>query len=100
MSSSPQKISRKLTVANEAGFHLRVASMISQAAMKYDDEIFLANGRYKADCKSCLDLLSVMAPRGTILQLEVEGTHAEEIVKLFTEMFRTKFGEDEFASEN
>ena len=95
--SSLQKISRQLTVTNQSGFHLRVAAMISKAAAEYDADIFLANGSYRADCKSCLDLLAVMAPCGTVLTLEIQGNRAEEIADRFSEMFRTKFGEDEFA---
>lgn len=92
-----EKISRKLLVTNKAGFHLRVASMISQAAMRSDSEVSLTNGTYHADCKSCLDLLAVMAPEGTTLTLCTEGPDALKIADIITEMFRTKFGEDEFA---
>lgn len=92
-----QKISRTLLVTNKAGFHLRVASMISQTAMKYQSDVSLTKGSYRADCKSCLDLLAVMAPTGTPLTLCAEGPDASEIAGIITEMFRTKFGEDEFA---
>lgn len=95
--SLSQTISRRLTVTNKAGFHLRVASLISKTATEYDDDIFLTNGNYRADCKSCLDLLAVMAPCGTELILEAKGAKAGEIADRFAEMFRTKFGEDEFA---
>ncbi|MDO5553731.1 MAG: HPr family phosphocarrier protein [Planctomycetia bacterium] len=91
------KLTQNLTVSNKAGFHLRVASMICKEAMKYEDEITLANGSYKADCKSCLDLLAIMAPCGTTLSLEVEGEHSETIASVFTEMFEKKFWEDEYS---
>lgn len=95
-----QKITKELLVANKAGFHLRVASMISKAAMEYSSDVYLTNGSYRADCKSCLDLLAVMAPAGTVLTLDIEGEDAEQIASIITNMFQTKFGEDEFAPES
>ena len=97
--SSSQKTTRDLTVRNTAGFHLRVASLICKISSGYEDTVSLANGAYVADCKSMLDLLSMMAPAGTVLTLTVEGAHASEIADRFTELFETKFGEDEFAVE-
>ena len=93
------KVTRDLVVTNSAGFHLRVASMISKAASAYDStDISLAHGSYKADCKSCLDLLAIMAPCDTKLTLEVDGDKADEIADMITDMFKNKFWEDEFAS--
>lgn len=92
------KVTRNLVVSNSAGFHLRVASMISKAVSAYEADIFLAHGSYKADCKSCLDLLAIMAPCDTKLTLEVEGDQAEEIADMIADMFKNKFWEDEFAS--
>lgn len=102
------KISRDLIVKNQAGFHLRVASMICKKVQNFDNnglafdgEVFLVNGPYRADCSSCLDLLALMAPVDTKIILEVEGDD-EENVKIMadsiTQMFETKFGEDEFAA--
>ncbi|MDO5581925.1 MAG: HPr family phosphocarrier protein [Planctomycetia bacterium] len=94
------KISKKLTVKNKAGFHLRVASMICKKTASFNGEVCLIKGPYRADCKSCLDLLAIMAPMGVELTLEVDGSDENEtnsLVNAITEMFNTKFGEDEFA---
>ena len=93
------KLTRELEVINKAGLHLRVASMITKAAKNCDCDVFLANQNYKANCKSCMDLLAIMAPCGTTLTLEVEGEQAEKVADIFTQMFVTKFGEDEFSPE-
>lgn len=102
------KISRDLVVKNQAGFHLRVASMIckkvqnfNNSGSAFDGEVFLINGPYRADCSSCLDLLALMAPVNTKLVLEVEGADendTEIMADSITQMFENKFGEDEFAA--
>lgn len=94
------KVTRSLTVQNKSGFHLRVASMICQLSSTYEDDITLTNESYTADCKSMLDLLSMMAPCGTVLTLAVQGPNSSEIAERFTTLFNTKFSEDEFAAES
>lgn len=94
------EVTKTLRVENKAGFHLRVASMISKAACAAKSEVTLANGSYRADCKSCLDLLALMAPRGTILTLVTSGEDAESVAEAIESMFRTKFGEDEYAVDS
>lgn len=74
--------------------------MISKTACGAKSEVSLANGSYRADCKSCLDLLALMAPKGTVLTLIVEGEDAEATAAAIESMFRTKFGEDEYAADS
>lgn len=91
-------LSNELTVENKAGFHVRVASMICKTAMKYEAKIALAKGAYAADCKSCLDLLTLMAPCGQRLTLTADGDDAEEAMRAIELLFERKFYEDEFAN--
>ncbi len=90
-------LSKELTVENKAGFHVRVASLICKTAMKYEAKISLVKGAYSADCKSCLDLLTLMAPCGERLTLRVDGPDAEEALGAIQLLFERKFYEDEFA---
>jgi len=90
-------LSKELTVKNKAGFHVRVASMICKTAMQYEAKISLAKGTYAADCKSCLDLLTLMAPCGERLVLTVDGGDSEDALRAIELLFERKFYEDEFA---
>lgn len=90
-------LSKELTVKNKAGFHVRVASMICKTAMKYEAKIALVKGTYAADCKSCLDLLTLMAPCGERLVLTADGDDSEDALRAIELLFERKFYEDEFA---
>ncbi len=90
-------LTKELTVENKAGFHVRVASMICKTAMKYEAKISLSKGAYAADCKSCLDLLTLMAPCGERLTLTVDGDDSEDALRAIALLFERKFYEDEFA---
>ncbi len=91
-------ITKELTISNTAGFHVRDASLVCKTAMKYASKLTLAKEGYRADCKSCLDLLTLMAPQGTVLTLSAEGDDEIQAVEAIQELFDHKFYEDEFAS--
>ncbi len=91
-------IEKELTVQNVAGFHVRVASIVCKTAMKYASEVKLCKGAYEADCKSCLDLLSLMCPQGESLTLKIDGADEAPAFEAIETLFQHKFYEDEFAS--
>jgi len=89
---------KELTVQNNAGFHVRNASLLCKTAMKYNANLGMSKGGgFVADCKSCLDLLTLMAPKGTVLTLKADGEDAESAVAEIESLFNQKFFEDEFA---
>ncbi len=92
-------ITKELTVLNAAGFHVRDASLVCKTAMKFAAKSVLSKGGYEADCKSCLDLLSLMAPQGSVLTLQVDGEDAQEACDSIESLFKHKFYEDEFADQ-
>lgn len=87
-------IRKELIVENESGFHVRVASMVCKEALKYISSLTLTKNGATADCKSCLDLLTLMAPKGTILTLSVDGDDEEQAFAAVVDLFDKKFYED------
>ena len=90
-------IETEVTVQNSAGFHVRDASLVCKTAMKFNSQLRLHKGGAVADCKSCLDLLSLMAPQGTELVLTAEGDDEQAATNEIVKLFNVKFYEDEFA---
>ena len=88
---------KELLVDNSSGFHVRVATLVCKEAMKHKATIRLGKGGYDVDCKSCLDLLTLMAPKGTVLTLTVDGEGGKEAFDAIVSLFEQKFYEDEFA---
>ena len=88
---------KELLVDNSSGFHVRVATLVCKEAMKHKATIRLGKGGYDVDYKSCLDLLTLMAPKGTVLTLTVDGEGGKEAFDAIVSLFEHKFYEDEFA---
>jgi phosphotransferase system HPr (HPr) family protein len=69
---------RTVTVANPNGLHMRPATLFALAARKYRAAVTVWNGDKRADGKSSLDLILLVALPGAELVLEVDGDDAAE----------------------
>lgn len=79
---------------------MRAAKIICKNVLKASAQVTLSNHRMTANCKSCFDLMELLAPEGTVLELAVEGDNAQNILNTLCELFDHKFYEDEFAVES
>ena len=72
-------IRRTVTVANPHGLHMRPATAFATFARQYTCKISVFNGPNRADGKSSLDLILLVALPGAELTVEVDG--ADHIVE-------------------
>ena len=69
-------IRRRVIVANPQGLHMRPASDFAKSARDFVSLVTLWHGDRRADGKSVLELLLLVATPGAELVLEVEGLDA------------------------
>lgn len=69
-------IRRSVVVANPHGLHMRPATAFATRAKQFACRVTVWNGSNKADGKSSLDLILLVALPGAELTLEVDGTDA------------------------
>jgi len=69
---------RPVTVTNEYGLHVRVATELVTTAKKYSSEVFLVKDGVKADAKSIFQILGLGAEKGTELVVNVRGEDAQD----------------------
>ena len=85
---------RQVEITNELGLHLRVANRLVQLAQQFQSEVrILWNGRV-ADGKSILDLMTLGAGSGALLELEVRGPDSEEAVAALCELVQSPRHDD------
>ncbi len=85
---------QQVLVRNELGLHARPAGKIAQEAQKFSSEIFLAVGDQQVDAKSILDILTLAAGRGSMLEIHARGNDAAVAVKSLATLIERRFGED------
>jgi phosphocarrier protein HPr len=91
--SMPGLRRRQAQITNELGLHLRVASRLVQLAQQFQSEVrVLWNGR-EANAKSILDLMTLGAEFGALIELEASGSDSEEAVAALSELVESHIHE-------
>jgi len=90
---------RRVEIRNALGLHLRPADKFVRLAVKYasDVKIYYNGGEYNG--KSILDLTSLAAECGTVLEVEARGPDAEAAVTTLAELVLARFYEDDEGQE-
>ena len=66
-------LSKKLTVVNPSGLHLRPAGVLSQAAMKFKCDVIIECGEKRIVAKSVLNVMAAGIKCGTEINLICDG---------------------------
>ena len=86
-------LSRKITIKNPSGLHLRPAGVLSQTAMKFKSDIVIEYGEKRIVAKSVLNVMAAGNKSGTEVNLIVEGEDEEEAMKTLVEAIESGLGE-------
>lgn len=88
-------ISRVVRIENELGLHARAAAKLVKLTSQFESEVKLTrlNSRQEIDGKSILGVLLLAAPRGTAIQISVQGKDEEQAMEAIARLVESKFGE-------
>lgn len=86
-------ISKKLTVINPSGLHLRPAGVLSQTAMKFKSDVTILSGNKTIAAKSVLNVMAAGIKCGTEVDLVCDGPDEEEALKTVSEAIESGLGE-------
>jgi len=82
-----------VVIKNKLGLHARAASQIVSIANKYASEVTIQKGNVTANGKSLLGILTLDAPLGSELLVDVDGSDAQELLDKLVDLVENKFGE-------
>ncbi len=86
-------LSRKITITNPSGLHLRPAGVLSQTAMKFKSDIIVETGDKKVVAKSVLNVMAAGIKSGTEVTLVVEGEDEKEAMDALVAAIESGLGE-------
>lgn len=87
-----ESVCRRNVVVNlENGLHLVPCSQIAKVARRYACDVRVSKDGRSFDAKEVLDLMTIIAERGTELVLEASGDGAAEVVERLGELFDSNF---------
>jgi len=82
-----------ITVKHPEGLHARPAAQLVKTAQQFKSEITVVKGRWKADAKSILEILTLGVNQGSEVCILADGEDAEQAVKALCELIETNFGD-------
>jgi len=77
----------RVIVRGEHGLHARPAGKLAQKAQSFRSEIYLLAGENRADAKSILDVLTLAAGPGEVVQILARGEDAGEALDSLKTLF-------------
>ena len=86
-------VSRKVTVVNITGLHLRPAGNLCREALKYKSAVEISFGGTKANAKSVLSVLGACVKKGDEILLTCSGEDEEEALANMTAYIESGLGE-------
>jgi phosphocarrier protein len=92
-STTPLKVSRKVTIPNELGLHARAAAKIVSLAQQARSQVFIIKDGQEADATSILDIMALYCPCGTQVTVRIEDAADGETLNRIARLIETGFGE-------
>jgi phosphocarrier protein HPr len=84
----------QVVIENRMGLHVRPATRMADAAMRFQSAITVVKDGCSVDAKSPLELLTLAAARGTVLTLRAEGPDAEQALEALRALVAARFDEE------
>jgi len=85
---------KQVTILNKSGLHARPASEFVKLAARFESEVTILVGTKVANAKSIINVLSLAATMGTVLNLKAVGPDETEAIDALSSLIERKFGEE------
>ena len=86
-------VSKKVTVVNAMGFHMRPAMSFANAMAKYPCDVLIWVNGTKTDGKSLMNIIAACIKCGMEIEISCNGEREEEALKEAADMVEGGFGE-------
>jgi len=87
-------LSRKFIIKNRLGLHARAAAQLVQTANQFAAEVTLLKEDIEVNGKSIMGILLLAAPKGTEVDVVVDGPDEDQAMTVLADLIEDGFGED------
>lgn len=85
---------RKFTIVNRLGLHARAAALLVKTASRFVSEVIVRKEDMEVNGKSIMGILLLAAPKGSDIQVMIEGSDEELAMQHLAELIEGGFGEE------
>ena len=87
--------SEQIEIINKLGLHARASAKLTQTAGGFQAEIWLTRKGRRVNAKSIMGVLMLAASKGSIIEIEVDGSDEEAALAALRELINNRFDEAE-----
>jgi phosphocarrier protein len=87
-------ISRAFTISNKLGLHARPSAQLTQAAGKFESEVWIAKDGRRVNAKSIMGVMMLAAGQGSIVTVDADGADEAAAIEAIGALIEGKFGEE------
>jgi len=88
-------LKQEIEIINKLGLHARASSKFTQTASQFKCEVWVTKDGSRVNGKSIMGLMMLAAAKGTVIELETEGTDEAAAMQALTDLINDYFGEGE-----
>ena len=86
-------VSKKLTIVNAQGFHMRPASQFATAMGKYASDVTIKHNGKEVNAKSLMNIIAACIKVGSEIEIVCSGSDEEAALAEAAQMVESGFGE-------
>ena len=86
-------ISRDFKISNKLGLHARPSAQLTQAASRFQSEVYLAREGRRVNAKSIMGVMMLAAGPGSTVSVEADGPDEENAIAAIGALIDSRFGE-------
>ncbi len=88
-------IKEKIEIINKLGLHARASTKLTKTASQFNSNIWIIRNGKRVDAKSIMGVMMLAASKGSIIELEAEGTDEAEAIEALKQLINNYFDEGE-----
>jgi phosphocarrier protein len=84
-------VTKKATIKNSAGIHLRPSGIIMKAIEQYEGRVRLSNGSTLLEADHIMSIIALGLCESDVVTIQVEGPNETEMADELVTLFQTHF---------
>ncbi len=95
MSAEEVVVEKQVKIKNEMGIHARPSALIVKTAKAFKSDVWLVYEGKKVNARRVMDVLTLAAPKGSVLTVIADGEDEQEALDAMVELIEErKFDEE------
>ncbi len=88
-------LKENIEIINKLGLHARASTKLTQTASQYASEVWISRNGRRVNAKSIMGVMMLAAAKGSIIELETNGSDEQTAMDALKALINDYFGEGE-----